>query len=56
MADQRPSEFRELAPPKMFPRTEGQAKATCIVILVVIIAAVAYLAFHGIDVRHVANG
>jgi hypothetical protein len=39
----------------MFPRTEAQAKATCIVILVVIIAAVAYLAFRGIDVRHIGH-
>jgi hypothetical protein len=39
----------------MFPRTEGQAKATCIIILVVIIAAIAYLALHGIDVRHIAH-
>jgi hypothetical protein len=39
----------------MFPRTEGQAKATCIVLLLLILAAVAYLALHGIDLRHVAS-
>jgi hypothetical protein len=39
----------------MFPRTEAQAKATCIVILVFIIAAIAYLALHGVDVRHIGQ-
>lgn len=55
VVDQRPSEFRELAPPKMFPRTEGQAKATCIVLLLLIFAAIAYLVFHGVDLRNLAR-
>jgi hypothetical protein len=44
-------EFRELSPPRMFPRTEGQAKAMLAVIAVVIAAALTYLLVYGFSLR-----
>ena len=42
-------ELRELAPPRMFPRTEAQAKATVFFVLFVVLAGLAYAVAHGLN-------
>ena len=42
-------ERRELPPPRMFPRTEGQAKATVAFVVFVVLAALAYAVAHGLN-------
>jgi hypothetical protein len=42
-------EPRELPPPRMFPRTEAQAKASVIFVVFVILAALAYAVAQGLD-------
>ena len=44
-----PEELRELPPPRMFPRTEGQAKACVVLLVFVLLAALAYALAHGLD-------
>ena len=43
-------ERRELPPPRMFPRTEGQAKATVFFVVFVVLAALAYAVARGLNV------
>ena len=43
-------ERRELPPPRMFPRTEGQAKATVFFVAFVILATFAYAVARGLNV------
>ena len=42
-------EPRELTPPRMFPRTEGQAKASVAFVVFVVLAALAYAVAHGLN-------
>lgn len=42
-------ELRELSPPRMFPRTEAQAKATVFFVLFLVLAALAYAVAHGFN-------
>jgi hypothetical protein len=42
-------ELRELPPPRMFPRTEGQAKAAIAFVIFVALAALAYAVARGLD-------
>jgi hypothetical protein len=41
-------ERRELPPPRMFPRTEGQAKASVVFVLLLVLGAIAYAVAHGL--------
>jgi hypothetical protein len=45
----------ELAPPKMFPRTEGQAKLMVIVVLVTIVIGIAVLIYFGVKPQSVVS-
>jgi hypothetical protein len=42
-------ELRELPPPRMFPRTEAQAKASVIFVLIVVLAALVYAVARGLN-------
>ena len=42
-------ELRDLPSPRMFPRTEGQAKATVAFVVLVVLAALAYAVAHGLN-------
>jgi hypothetical protein len=42
-------ELRELSSPRMFPRTEGQAKATVAFVVFVVLAALVMAVAHGFD-------
>ena len=43
---------KELPPPRMFPRTEGQAKVMVIVVVAIIVGALAYGLMRGLGLIH----
>ena len=46
---------QDLKPPRMFPRTEGQAKATLVMLLFVIVVVLSYLLVRGVNLGRVVS-
>jgi uncharacterized membrane protein len=50
-----PDGHRELAPPKMFPRTEGQAKLMVFLVIAAIVIGIAGLIYFGVKPQSVVS-
>jgi hypothetical protein len=50
-----PEARRELAPPKMFPRTEGQAKLMVFFVIAAVIIGIAVLIYFGVKPHSVVS-
>jgi hypothetical protein len=50
-----PEGFRELAPPKMFPRTEGQAKLIVFFVIAAVVIGIAALIHFGVKPHSVIS-
>jgi hypothetical protein len=50
-----PEGRRELAPPKMFPRTEGQAKLMVFFVIAAAVIAIAVLIYFGVKPHNVVS-